>query len=138
METQGIWQKNILVVEDEPSIARVCARTLAAEGYQVETVVNGRLAQGTLGKKDYDLYIVDIRTPEMNGMELYQAMKKVSRTLAGRVLFTTGDTLSGNIREFLDCTGQPYLAKPFTPDELRGLVRMALKSNAGVPTSATP
>jgi DNA-binding response OmpR family regulator len=127
VETQVISRKSILVVEDEPSIARVCVRTLTGEGYAVETVVNGKIARGTLGKRDYDLYIVDVRTPEMNGMELYEEMKKIRLGLADKVLFTTGDTLSGNIKEFLDETRRPYLPKPFTPDELRVLVKTALQ-----------
>jgi DNA-binding response OmpR family regulator len=112
----------VLVVEDEPTIARVCIRTLTAQGYQVEVAEDGRKAERTFGVKEFDLYILDIRTPEINGMELYQEMRKNYPSLTGRVLFTSGDTLSVGIREFLEDNGRPYLAKPFTPSELRSLV----------------
>jgi DNA-binding response OmpR family regulator len=132
MVTQKISAKNILVVEDEPSISRVCVRTLVGEGHHVETVINGKLAEDTLGQKEFDLYIVDIRTPVMNGIELYQEMRETWAPLAERVLFTTGDTLSSNIKKFLDETGRPYLTKPFTPNELRTLVKIALNPTKSV------
>ena len=116
---------SILIVEDEPSIARICARTLSGEGYQVEIAEDGKIAESILGKKEYDLYILDIRTPGMNGMELYQEMKNKYSALASKVLFTTGDTLSSGVKEFLEENGRPYLAKPFTPDELRNFVAMS-------------
>jgi CheY-like chemotaxis protein len=88
----------------------------------VETAEDGKVAQGTLGKKTYDLYLLDIRTPGMNGIELYADMVANHPDLAGKVVFTTGDTLSGTIHQFLEKTGRPYLAKPFTPKELKDLV----------------
>jgi DNA-binding response OmpR family regulator len=127
METKAMGTGNILVVEDEPSIARICMRTLTAEGYKVETVVNGKIARSRLGKEEYDLYIVDVRTPEMNGMELYEEMSKPKFGLANKVLFTTGDVLSHNIKDFLEESGRPCLPKPFTPDELRGVVNTLLR-----------
>jgi DNA-binding response OmpR family regulator len=119
-------RKNILVVEDEFGIARICLRVLNAEGFDVEIAANGKIAKNTLGLKEYDLYVVDIRTPEMNGMELYQFMAQEFPGTTKKVLFTTGDTLSSNIKDFLDRSRRPYLAKPFTPDELRSLVKTAL------------
>jgi DNA-binding response OmpR family regulator len=125
MKTESTDQKRILVVEDEPSIARICKRTLLGEGYQVDVAEDGQIAESTLGQREYDLYILDIRTPKMNGIELYQEMKTRYPTLITKVVFTTGDTLGGGIREFLEECGRPYLAKPFTPTELRSLVSQA-------------
>lgn len=119
-------RKSILVVEDETSIARVCKRTLDSEGYAVDIVENARIAEGTLGTKEYDLYLLDIRTPEMNGMELFQIMKTRNPSLARRAVFTTGDTLSAGIKEFLETNGCLYLPKPFSPADLRSIVSCAL------------
>jgi CheY-like chemotaxis protein len=118
--------KTILVVEDEPIIAQVCSRTLSAEGFQVEIAVNGMLALEILDQKEYDLCIVDIRTPSMNGIELYEHLEKEHPAMPSRIVFTTGDVLSGNTKAFLEKTNRPYLPKPFTPDELRAIVRTAL------------
>jgi len=118
--------KSILVVEDEPVIAQVCSRTLSAEGFQVEIAVNGQVALDILDKKEYDLCLADIRTPSMNGMELYEHLEKEHPAMAKRIIFSTGDVLSGNTKAFLEKTNRPYLPKPFTPDELRTIVNTAL------------
>ena len=64
--------KKILVVEDEPAICQVCLRTLTAQGFEVDIAVNGAIAEKMLGEKDYDLCLIDLRTPIMNGRQLYQ------------------------------------------------------------------
>jgi CheY-like chemotaxis protein len=69
-------RKAILVVEDEPSISQVCLRTLNADGFDVDIAINGVIAQDMLAKKEYDLCLIDIRTPVMNGRELYQHIKE--------------------------------------------------------------
>ena len=66
----------ILVVEDEPAISQVCLRTLTSEGFEVDIAVNGEVAQDMVGEKDYDLVIIDIRTPVMNGKQLYQYIEE--------------------------------------------------------------
>ena len=112
-----------LVIEDEPVIARVCARVLAAEGFQVDIAVNGSVARDMVQQNAYGLILSDIRTPEMNGMEFYGYLQESRPELAGTVIFTTGDLLTGKVRTFLEEAGRPFLPKPFTLDELRSAVR---------------
>lgn len=119
--------KRILVVEDEPSICDVCMRVLASEGYDVDVAADGLVAKGMIEKKDYDLCLVDIRTPVMNGKELYQHIINDNPKMADRVIFTTGDLVDGYTQRFLEMAGRPYLTKPFTPDELRAIVKEALQ-----------
>jgi DNA-binding response OmpR family regulator len=118
-------RKRVLVVEDEPLIAKVCVRTLTAEGFVVDIAVNGKIAHQWLNNNKYDLCLVDIRTPEMNGMELYRQLKEDRSEMTNRVLFTTGDMINDDIKVFLKETGRPFLAKPFTPQELRSMVEAA-------------
>ena len=133
IEAQGVTRKamensrrkRVLVVEDEPAIAKVCVRTLTAEGFEVDIAVNGKIAYYRLDKDMYDLCLVDIRTPEMNGMELYRQLKEDCSEMTSRVIFTSGDVTDGNVKVFLEETGRPFLAKPFTPEELRSVVRAA-------------
>ena len=113
----------ILVVEDEPNIATVCVRTLTREGFQVDVAVNGEIALDMWRKKDYDLCISDIRTPRMNGIELYRQLKDENPVAVHRFIFTTGDTLSDNVKAFLEENGRPFLPKPFAPENLRAIVR---------------
>jgi DNA-binding response OmpR family regulator len=120
-------RKTILVVEDEPAICEVCARTLTGEGFDVDIAVNGVVAQDMVAKKEYDLCLLDIRTPVMNGKELYQHLKEEHPELTSKVIFTTGDIMNSKLGLFLKEAGRPFLPKPFTPDELRAIVRQALK-----------
>ncbi|MFC1893221.1 response regulator [Chloroflexota bacterium] len=122
-------KRTVLVVEDEPAIAKVCVRILAAEGFDVEIAINGQIALNRLSTNVYDFCLVDIRTPEMNGVELYKRLKDDCPEMANRVIFSTGDVISDDIRAFLEGTGRPFLAKPFTPDELRSIFRVALAAS---------
>jgi len=63
----------------------------------------------------------------MNGRELYQWLKGKHPQLAGGVMFTTGDVMAGDIQSFLEQAARPFLPKPFTPDELKAIVKEALK-----------
>lgn len=127
MKSSRTGAKKILVVEDEPSISQVCLRTLTAEGFEVDTAIDGEMAQDMLGGKDYALCLIDIRTPVMNGKQLYQYMKEKYPELTNRVIFTTGDVLSGDTQSFLEQTGMPFLSKPFTPEELKTIIRETLR-----------
>jgi DNA-binding response OmpR family regulator len=123
--------KRILVVEDEPAITEVCRRILVSEGFEVDVAGNGSIAQTMLEKQDYDLLLIDIRTPVMNGRELYSSIVKRQPELANHVIFTTGDLLTGGTRAFLDESGRPFLSKPFTPDELKAVVTQVLRGIGG-------
>lgn len=119
--------KRILVVEDEPAICQVCLRTLTAEGFDVDIAVNGAIAEEMLGETDYDLCLIDIRTPVMNGNELYQHILDKHPDFTGKIIFTTGDVLDEKLTSLLNGSKRPYLPKPFTPDELRSIVKEALE-----------
>ena len=120
----------ILVVEDEPAICQVCRSVLTDEGFEVDTAANGDVAQDMLEKKDYDLVMIDIRTPVMNGKQLYQVIIGKHPKLANRVIFATGDVMDGYTQRFLELAGRPYLLKPFTIDELRDIVRETMRRMA--------
>jgi DNA-binding response OmpR family regulator len=119
--------KRILIVEDEPAISDVCQRVLTSEGFEVDIAVNGRVAQDMLEAKQYDLCLFDIKTPTMNGKELYQWLKEKHPQMASRVIFTTGDVMGGDTQSFLEQTGRPFLPKPFTPAQLKTIMRDTLK-----------
>jgi len=120
-------KKKILVVEDEAVISNLCLRVLTDEGFEVDLAVNGRVAEGMIEKGRYDLCLIDVRTPVMNGKELFQYISDKYPELTGRVIFTTGDLIRGDTQGFLKGTGRPSLPKPFTPGELRTVVREALR-----------
>jgi CheY-like chemotaxis protein len=114
------------VVEDEPVISRLCQRILTAEGFDVDIAMNGLIAKKMADDKSYDLCLTDIRTPDMNGIELYEHLEQEHPELACRVIFTTGDVMSGYIAQSLEGNKRPFLPKPFTPDELKQVTRGVL------------
>ena len=116
-------RKRALVVEDEPLISRVCRKTLSTEGFEVDVATNGLIAKEMVANRDYDLFLSDIRTPQMNGIEFYRYLEEEYPAMAGKVIFTTGDILSGNIDTFLKEVNKPFLPKPFLPDDLKQIVR---------------
>lgn len=127
MENPNVSKKRILVMEDEPAITVVFQRVLNGMGFTVDKAANGVIAQEMLEHNDYDLIIFDIGTPQMNGKELYLWLKDKYPEKADNVVFTSGDTMSGNTQSFLEQSERPFIPKPFTPNELRTVVNHTLE-----------
>jgi len=127
MKNLNTGVKRILIVEDEPTICEVCRRVLTSEGFEVDIAANGEAAQRMLEKKAYELCLIDVRTPVMNGKQLYQRIINEHFQLADGVIFTTGDVTDEYIQRFLKLVCRPLLPKPFSPDELKAIVREALR-----------
>ena len=127
METPESDVKRILVIEDELVICELCQRVLTREGFEVDIAVNGKIAQDMVEKRQYDLYLLDIKMPVMTGKELYQWLQEKLPQLISRVIFTSGSVVSGDTRMFLEQTGRPYLPKPFTAADLTTVVNNTLK-----------
>jgi DNA-binding response OmpR family regulator len=119
--------KRILVVEDEPSIGKICQRVLTREGFTVDIAVNGIIAQDMIEERQYHLCLIDIMTPKMNGTELYQWLQKKYPQVAKQVIFTTGSVIDEKTITFIEQSSRPFLPKPFTPEELIAIMRKALK-----------
>jgi len=128
-------KRNILVIEDEPFICRVCVKTLVADGFDVDIAGNGLVALEMASKKTYDLIFSDVRTPEVNGIQFYEYIKKKQPALADRIIFTTGDIMSPDVKLFLSKSHNLFLAKPFLPEELRAVVRKAISKFISAPVS---
>lgn len=122
-----IKEKVILVVDDEPSIRQVCSQVLAREGYQVDIATNSKIAQEILDIREYDLCLIDIRTPAMNGFELYHWLKDNHPQQAECVIFTSGDIYSKETEDNLQQSGRNFLPKPFTTEELKLIVKEFFK-----------
>jgi len=105
----------------------MCQRVLTREGFEVDIAVNGKLAQDMIEERQYHICLIDIRTPKMNGTELYQWLQKKYPQVANQVIFTTGSVLDEKTMPFIEQSGRPFLPKPFTPDELIAVVEEALK-----------
>ena len=127
MKNIGADARRILLVEDEPAICDLCQRVLTGEGFEVDIAVNGKVAQDMIEEKQYDLFLFDIKLPVMNGRELYQWLKEKHPKQISKVIFTSGSVLGEDTQLFIEQTGRPFLPKPFTPDELKAIVRENLE-----------
>lgn len=120
------YKKRILAIDDEPIIIRVSVKVLTGEGFHVDVACNGLVAKEMAGKNEYDLYLSDIRTPAMNGMQFYEYLRQEQPGQEERVIFTTGDTMNPEVKRFLSDKKNLFLVKPFSPQELRMIIRQAL------------
>ncbi len=109
----------ILVVDDEEPLRIALHRFLSGEGHQVCTAESGSAALARLEHETFDALVLDMRMPDMSGKQIYERLAKKSPLMAQRVIFTTGDTVSADLRQFLKETGQPFIPKPF---EFRAIV----------------
>ena len=110
--------KHLLVVDDEPHIRDLLRKYLEMERYMVDLAADGQEAWRKLANMDYNCVILDLKMPGMSGPELYQRMQSISESLASKVVFISGDTVSPDTREFVSQTGNSLLTKPFNLEEM--------------------
>ena len=126
MKIDSAVRGKVLIVEDEPAIARLCQVILGRNSFEVEIASNGDIAKKKLQNCDYDLILIDIRLPVMDGRQLYQFLVRKRPELSDRVIFTTGDYADKAITHFIKSTGSRLLAKPFDKEELLARVNAVL------------
>ena len=118
---------NVLVVEDEPTVARLIADVLEDEGMRVTVLLDGREALECAKRESYDLVICDMKMPGLDGQHFYKSLERDGNQLRERFLFVTGDILGAQTREFLERHGLPHVAKPFRVEELTERVHAVLR-----------
>ena len=114
----------ILIVEDEEKIARFVTLELEHEGYQVEHAADGRTAVGLALERDYDLILLDVLLPQLNGMEVLRRVRKHKDVPV--IMVTARDAVMDKVAG-LDAGADDYLTKPFAIEELFARIRVALK-----------
>jgi two-component system nitrogen regulation response regulator GlnG len=117
--------KRILVADDEESLRTVIGQSLRQRGFEVDCVEEGRKAATLLEKSLYDLILLDIRLPGMNGFELLKRIRK-KESPPPVIMITAEDTMK-NAVEAMKQGAFDYLAKPFDIDELEVVVRKGLR-----------
>jgi len=118
----------ILVVDDEPNILSLVEETLCVSGHEVIRAEEGRRAFELLeaGARP-DAIVLDLKMPVMDGPELFHRIQDSFPELVGRIVFLTGDTLSRKAKAFLDAAGRPYMSKPFSLEDLKGMVETVME-----------
>ena len=119
----------ILVVEDEKHLNRIISEAVEDEGYSVDSCYNGLESLEYLECADYDVIILDIMMPKMNGLELVRRLR--DRGDSTPVLFLTARDAVADRVEGLESGGDYYLTKPFDFQELMAVVRVMTRKYTG-------
>ena len=114
---------HILVIDDEEDVADLISEILKREGYQVDCAPSGEEGLELATTHDYDAILTDMNMPGISGRGFHEALGRRRPELLGRVAFVTGDTMSPDVRDFLDHAGCEFLEKPIAPKDLRELTR---------------
>ena len=127
---------HIFVVEDEEKLARFVELELLHEGYQVTKAANGRDALRIASETAFDLILLDIILPELNGLEVLRRLERENPTPV--ILLTARDSVMDKVAG-LDAGAVDYITKPFAIEELLARIRAALKNhtvkNQGAPAA---
>lgn len=118
--------ERILIIEDEIKIARFIELELKYEGYEVEKVYDGRLGLESALKGNFNLIILDIMLPSLNGMEVLRRLRQTCQTPV--IILTAKDEVMDKVNG-LDGGADDYITKPFAIEELLARIRLALKKS---------
>lgn len=119
----------ILIVEDDARIVEFIRRGLEAEGYLTDTVNNGNEAMQVAAAPEYELILLDLMLPGMNGQEICQQLRQRGVTTP-ILMLTAMDTLEDKV-EGLRLGADDYLTKPFAFDELLARIAALLRRSQG-------
>lgn len=118
----------ILVVDDDEGIRKVVAEALRSEGYLVDAASNGKEAVDKSHANFYNLALVDIRLPDMEGTKLLTSMKQTTPEMIKIIL--TGYPALQNAIDAVNKGAHGYLVKPIKMDELLRTVELNLKKQS--------
>ena len=125
----------ILIIEDEEKIARFVELEIEYEGYEVKKAFDGRSGLEMAKTRSFDLVLLDIMLPGLNGIEVLRRMRQFSDVPV--ILLTARDAVVDKVAG-LDTGAADYVTKPFAIEELLARIRAALRNKAGGNGVKTP
>ncbi len=117
-------KKKILIVEDEAQISRFLQLELEHENYECAICSDGRSALDTALASDFDLIILDVMLPSLNGIEVLRRLRQVKQTPV--IILTARDQVVDKVTG-LDIGANDYMTKPFAIEELLARIRLHTK-----------
>jgi len=130
----------VLLVEDNPLIYHVVRRILDKHGYQVAVAFDGQQAVAAHTAHPFEVILMDIRMPVMNGMEATLAIRKREQEVGGHVpiIAMTAHAMSGDRERFLEAGMDGYLKKPVRSEDLLAAVQSAIQNDSCTPSQSSP
>ena len=113
-------------MDDDKSILRTFTRILQKNGYEIDAAETGKEAMEKADRRHYDLALVDVRLPDMDGTDLLAKMKKPLQSTI-KIVITGFPSLESGVKA-LDEGADAYLVKPVKPEELLMLIEEKLKT----------
>jgi DNA-binding response OmpR family regulator len=117
----------ILIIEDEPKLVSIIQRDLTAEGHEISVALDGTTGLEMAMKMDFQLIILDIMLPGINGIEVCRRLRQANQNAAILMLTALGTT--ENIVIGLDSGADDYMVKPFSLAELNARIRTLARRN---------
>jgi PAS domain S-box-containing protein len=129
----------VLLAEDNIVNQRLATRLLEKEGYEVSTAANGREALEAIAKGAFDLVLMDVQMPEMDGFQATRAIRAGERSLGGHlpIIAMTAHVMKGDRERCLDAGMDAYVAKPVQREVLLATIDRVLGRSAGQASDAT-
>ena len=116
--------QHILVVDDDPGYTKLLRVLLEGAGYTITTIESGETALHALDQNEYDLVLLDVVLPDMDGLDLCRRIRATSRV---PILFLTVRSDVADRMLGLRAGADDYLTKPFEPNELLARIRALLR-----------
>ncbi|MBI1273380.1 MAG: PAS domain S-box protein [Alphaproteobacteria bacterium] len=127
---QPVKGLRLLLVDDEIELAQTLADMLQPDGHSFDFAVNGQVGLEKMLAGKYDFVISDLRMPVMDGPTMYQKLCEAKPDFAGNIIFVTGDTLTENVRDFLEQNPVAVVEKPYTLNDIRRALEQQLRKTA--------
>jgi DNA-binding response OmpR family regulator len=127
--SRGVMASQILIVEDDPTLAEVLSRFLHRDGYGVEVAMDGPSGLARASSGDHDLVVLDLMLPVMGGLEVCRRLREVTPipVIMLTALGEEADRIAG-----LEVGADDYLAKPFSARELTARMKAVLRRANGL------
>ena len=117
----------VLLVDDEEAILKLLRFPLEKEGYQVVTARDGDEALETFTREDFDLVILDIMLPGIDGLEVCKLLKSENKTSSIPIIMLTAKSQESDKIVGLELGADDYVTKPFSPRELIARIKAVLR-----------
>ncbi len=117
-------QFSILIVDDEPKNIQLIANILKEENYEIEFALDGETALNWVQSKEFDLILLDVMMPDMDGYTVCQMIKKDLKVKHIPIIFLTAKTDTDDIVRGFEAGGSDYVTKPFKTKELLARIKI--------------